>query len=279
MLRLLMATDLSPNSDQALSRALLLASLNGAALRVVHVEDASASSEDLIGVRQRLFERLRADAAPNVQVEVDFLTGSPAECVLADAVLFKPDMIVIGAHDRMRIRDAWLGTTATHLLRGAEAPVLVVRSKDLRPYRRILAAVDDTTAADEVLRLAGHLATATEVFAVHAFHVPYEAYVGHSRPHEDIRVDHERAIEAIVRKVAPSLATIHFETIVEPGDIMSVIGMAAKQVKPDLLLLGTQGRRGLARFLFGSIAESALAYFETDMLIVRTDEGEVLTEW
>jgi nucleotide-binding universal stress UspA family protein len=52
-----------------------------------------------------------------------------------------------------------------------------------------------------------------------------------------------------------------------------------RQVEPDLLVLGTRGRYGLARLLRDSIAEDALAYFDMDMLIARTGECEPLIDW
>ena len=278
MLRVLVATDLSPGSDHALSRALALASTNKASVRVVHVHDGAASGEELATIRQRLLARSRDQGLPGAGVEVEFRSGPPAERILDVAGSFMADLIVIGAHGRMRLRDAWLGTTATRLLRSAHAPLLVVHARDVHPYRRILAAVDDTSAAVTVLGLAGQLSSAIEVFAVHAFHVPYEAYAEVIAPREEIRTDHERAIDSIVCKVAPDVSTLHFESIVEEGDVLSVIASAAKRVSPDLLLLGTHGRRGLARILFGSTAEAALAYFDIDMLIVRTGESGMLTE-
>ena len=133
MLRVLVATDLSPGSDHVLSRALALASANNASVRIVHVHDGTVSREELAAIRQRLLSRSRDEGLPVAGIEVEFRSGAPAESILQVAGAFMADLIVIGAHGRMRLRDAWLGTTATRLLRSAQAPLLVVHSRMFIP--------------------------------------------------------------------------------------------------------------------------------------------------
>lgn len=57
------------------------------------------------------------------------------------------------------------------------------------------------------------------------------------------------------------------EVLLRTGDARDVIGQAAEEVKADLIVMGTHGRRGLSRALLGSVAE----------YIVRTSNVPVLT--
>ncbi len=52
--------------------------------------------------------------------------GKPVDAIPRVAAREKTDMILIGAHGRRKIRDYLLGTTAAHLIRRSEMPVLVV---------------------------------------------------------------------------------------------------------------------------------------------------------
>ena len=277
MLRVLCATDLSPNADLSLSRAISLAAENGASLRVIHAVEGVLSETHDQAIRRQLESRCRAETPPDLHWDISLVCGHPVEAILEASRTACADLIVLGAHSRMRMRDAWFGTTASHVLRRADAPVLVVRSPVTTPYRRVVAAVDDTTVAEKVLRLAARLATSQEVIAVHAFQVPLEAYVGGRALHEEIERDHRRVVEEIVERVAPGVGSVRFHEIVRQGDVIPVIEAAVEEARPDLLVLGTRGHEGLARLLFDSIAEEALAYFELDMLLVRTGEGDVLT--
>jgi nucleotide-binding universal stress UspA family protein len=57
------------------------------------------------------------------------------------------------------------------------------------------------------------------------------------------------------------------QTLVRAGDARDVILQTAEELKADLIVMGTHGRRGLSRALLGSVAE----------MIVRTSPVPVLT--
>jgi nucleotide-binding universal stress UspA family protein len=282
MLRVLAATDLSRNAEIALSRAICLAAENGAALRVLHVPDAVINDQAGEVLRQLVSARVRREAAPDLDFSVSLRGGDPVDAILEEARGFQPDLLVIGGHRRMRMRDALFGTTATRLLARTRIPMLVARSGGCFPYARILAALDTEQAAEGVLRLAMRLASARHVFVVHAFPVPPDVHVPVDPGLAGAEREHRRAIEQIVRDVAPSIGSVHVHVDVEPGDAFRVIDEAVKQIEPNLLVLGSHGRRGLERMLFGNLAEDALAYFEMDILVMRADEadreGEAATE-
>lgn len=279
MLRVLIATDLSPAADLALKRAIRLSSANGASLRLVHVAPLGTPENERTALRERLHARWRELAPPDLaNAGIAVPTGDPVETILAELESYEPELIVLGAHGKMRLRDAWLGTTAERIMRRATVPVLVVRRATGEPYRRVLAAIDDTTVARDVLRLACRVSGATDIFAVHAFHVPFGAFVGGDRVNEDVEAAHRRAIESIVAEVAPSAGPVRLHPTLREGEPFGVIAQAVGELHPDLLVLGTHGRSGIAAALIDSVAEGALDYFDLDMMVLRTGGGESLTD-
>jgi nucleotide-binding universal stress UspA family protein len=52
-------------------------------------------------------------------------TGKPVDTIPKVAKREKTDLILIGAHGRHKIREYLLGSTASHLIRKSELPVLV----------------------------------------------------------------------------------------------------------------------------------------------------------
>lgn len=60
---------------------------------------------------------------------------------------------------------------------------------------------------------------------------------------------------------------VHIETILEQADPREGILAVAKRVHADLIVVGTHGRKGIARALIGSVAES----------VVRTADVPVMT--
>ena len=57
--------------------------------------------------------------------------------------------------------------------------------------------------------------------------------------------------------------------MVEEGDPAKVITRIAADTSPDLLIMGTHGRRGISRLLSGSVAEAMLRWAPCPVLTVR----------
>jgi nucleotide-binding universal stress UspA family protein len=56
--------------------------------------------------------------------------------------------------------------------------------------------------------------------------------------------------------------------VVEEGALFEVISTTVKQVKPDVLIIGTRGRFGIAKALLGSVTEEVLRSLDVDILAV-----------
>ena len=275
-MRILTASDLEPGSANALRRAVAFASEAGAELRILHVLDAPLA-EDVKGVaRDRLEAELRNIAGKEADGEsgptIRVCHGKPADVILRQAERFGPDLIVLGGHGEPRLRDALFGTTAGHVVREAAQPILIARNDPGRPYRRMLVAVDDES-AEQVLELALAFADPDEVYIVHAFGSVVEALAGAGDVLEDVRIEQDMLVAKLRQKLAGSgRQPARIETIVEEGDPMDVIMRAWKKVEPDLVVMGTHGRTGVAHLLRGSVAETALLGCPCDMLIMRTSD-------
>jgi nucleotide-binding universal stress UspA family protein len=81
---------------------------------------------------------------------------------------------------------------------------------------------------------------------------------------ERIRAGNE--LMAFLRREEPTLQD--WALRVREGTPIEVIRAAVKDNRPDLLLIGTQGRSGLPRVLLGSVAEEVLKSVEVDVLAV-----------
>ena len=135
--RILLATDLSPASADAVDRAIGLAVERRAQLLVMSVVDPNRirlpGGRFLIRIDQ---ERARVEAGAQVIVarartagaRATFLVweGEPAPSILEAAASESVDMIVLGSHGRGRLGRMILGSTSARVLDEATCPVLVV---------------------------------------------------------------------------------------------------------------------------------------------------------
>jgi nucleotide-binding universal stress UspA family protein len=83
---------------------------------------------------------------------------------------------------------------------------------------------------------------------------------------------HDRRIDAKAKltDIAQNrLADIEHETAVYVGDIAESIIQAVADVEPDLLVMATHGRAGLAHLVLGSVAESVVRKAGCPVLTIR----------
>ena len=135
--RILLATDLSPASEQAVDEAIRLATERGAQLLVMSVVDPRRIR--LPGgpfLRRIDQERARVEAATQAIVarartagaRATFLVweGDPAPSILDAASSESADVIVLGSHGRGRLGRLILGSTSARVCELAQCEVLVV---------------------------------------------------------------------------------------------------------------------------------------------------------
>jgi nucleotide-binding universal stress UspA family protein len=131
-------TDFSDRSKAAFDVACSLARDQGARLVLLHVSDsASAESADEALVRkleQMLDERLHAlrPDVGSVAVEYRLLRGNPPKVILDVAEKLPADLIVMGTHGYTGLTRALMGSVAEEVFRGADSPVLTVKTPSTR---------------------------------------------------------------------------------------------------------------------------------------------------
>lgn len=141
--RLLVPTDFSAVSDNALNQAIELAASNGASVHLLHVIDNAVFTAvypdavfvELPGVLERvtedaetrLKEAAKTCAACKVPATTRVVIGPPAACIGEEAAAAGSDLIVMGTHGRGGVAHFVLGSVAERVLRTAQCPVLTVR--------------------------------------------------------------------------------------------------------------------------------------------------------
>ncbi len=157
--------------------------------------------------------------------------------------------------DLLRAFSSMLGVPAGRPPRPAEAPIPEASAR-----RLILVALDGSTGSETVLATIGEIARA-EGATVRLLHVA--PIVESIRDDEDRVVaytDQEtRRVEAethdYFRRVAASLGDVPVEFSVRFGDPAGEIVNEAEQTRATLIAMASHRRKGIARFVRGSVAE------------------------
>ena len=280
MRRILVATDLSTRSDRALRRASLIAGQCGGALTLVHVVDDDQPDYLIEGQRQAAVQLLTDTAKTIAEVDriaTDVLvtTGDAFAGILAAAENADPDMIVVGPH-RRQFLDTFVGTTAERTIRRSRHPVLMANAVPSGPYSHSLFAVDFDDASRAAMDAAQKLGVLdqTDVVALHLFDAPAAGMM--KRAMEAPRaIDHY--VDGQEQRVAGRLKSLLEQTglagarqILRPrlGSPAGAILSCAEEQGADLIVVGTNQRKGVKRLLLGSIAQEVLLDAERDVLVV-----------
>ena len=135
--------------------------------------------------------------------------------------------------------------------------------------KRILFPTDFSTASDAGLPLAASLARDMGATLI-VLHVeePALAYGGGELYYGQTEPDHA-ALVRMLHQVKPADPKIPCEHRMLMGDPADEIIKAATDEGVDLIVLGTHGRSGLARFLMGSVAEHVVRKATCPVLTVK----------
>lgn len=281
MQQIMVATDFSERSDRALRRATLLARAVGAALTLVHGVDDDKP--------RRTVERERIDAeallveltatlreVDGVSSEMRVMLAEASEAILRAVREAKPDLLVIGPHRRQIFRDVFVGTTAERTIRAAGCPTLMVNAAPVGAYRHVLLTTDLSAGSKEsiaaYLRL--DLAKQARHSILHVFDAPMLRLVlAHEIPEDDKAAhlaDQRASAASQLQDFLATTEAARFSPILrhEETSASREILTAAAEVGADLVVLGTQGKKGLERFFLGSVAERVLRDAAVDVLAI-----------
>lgn len=286
MEQIIIATDFSTRSDRALRRASLIASRVGAKLTLVHVVDADRA-ESLIEAERNAASAVLADIAAMLRSN----DGIAADCmikvddvhagIMAAADEISADLIVIGPH-RSRLRHIFVGTTAERVTRLSTRPLLVAVETPGDHHRKTLLALD----FDEASEAAGRAALAmgifdrTEVVVMHAFDAPAEGMMKRSLlPSEQVSTYVDGARDTAGEQLQTVLAHLGLpdsgrHVVSMKGSPARSILDLAKEIGSDLIVLGTNQRKGFERALVGSVTADVIRDAHRDVLIIPVDEAE-----
>ncbi len=196
--------------------------------------------------------------------------GPPAAVVLDAARSAAADLVVVGARGRGRVAELVLGSVSHRVLLHATCPTLVVKSSLDKP-RRVLIAVEGP---EDGARIQGWL-------LAHPFNRPVDVLVMSVVPTQHFGepasvLAYERwrgaavaSAQEVVNGVAAGLSGAHFTAAgqVMSGDPAAVVAREADRY--DLLVVGSHGRRGVDRFLLGSVSHSIVHRTARTVLVVR----------
>jgi nucleotide-binding universal stress UspA family protein len=218
-------------------------------------------------------ERLRQIGIP---ARVVIMRGNPEFLISFAARKWEADLIMIRAHNRKDFRNRLLGSVAKSVVESAPCSVEVVRTLENaneveRGFRVLLAtdgSVASTAAAEAIAEVSWPKNTEVRVVSVVN---PVIYSLGEFGLTGGAGLDHaHRSIGKAVHALSAAPVKISAEVIA--GSAARRIVEQAREWGADLIILGTNERRGLSRLLFGSTSTAVAKRAHCSVRVIRGAE-------
>jgi nucleotide-binding universal stress UspA family protein len=296
--RILVGIDFSAESETALAHALCVARHTGAEVVLGHAGNVpdptpdipdtiraaadryrELASEHLADSRARLEELRQRHTGQGVELSHMMIDAFPDTGLAEAAAELRADLVVVGTHGRTGLRRFLLGSVAERVVRLTETAVMVARPPaPAAPYRRILVPTDFSPVAERAVEAAVALAApGAAIDLLHLWQLPALA-LGDWAPAPSLPA----TVEPLRAELADSARVLGDELLARHrtdrvalayhhADEPPVPGIQVRLERGgyDLVVMGSHGRRGLRRWLLGSVAEATVRYSPCSVLVLH----------
>jgi nucleotide-binding universal stress UspA family protein len=280
---IVVSTDFSPVSENALLFALGIARRNGAKVWIVHVVgDTFFSKETQQRVvddawregHRQLTDHFIAGRLDGIENKLLVEQGSVTDVLIRMVETHKAQLLVVGTSGRSRIGKLFLGSIAESVFRQAPCPVLTVGPRwvaaevPVEGPRRILFCTGFSKHSIAAGAMAIRLAEWQKA-ELALLHVGPDPLTG---LREDYIHNAERRLAAIVPEEAQ--LAVPLKTMVRFGTAPEQILQVANETHPDLIVLGVRQPEGFGRRLRWATAYDVVSNAPCPVLTVRTHDDQ-----
>ena len=275
-LKILFASDFSPNSKNALQFIKNLDDLYSIELTFIHViqsfwKDWFVSGEYKKEAIQRLVS-WQSDLPEKLQTQKPIIEyGNPADVILQHSQGKKINLILLGsraAHDSGRYKT---GSTIENVARYAKKSVFICKNNTVS---KILCGIDGSEASASALQFAMDLARRFSASLSIVSALPSCECNPLGMSDREIKKCEEESNQEESKKLDEFLKRFDFSGITMekhfiPGVPANVVLDRAEDFNHDLIVVGAKGHSLLHHVLIGSTAEKILRYAPCSLLVVR----------
>lgn len=298
--KIIVGTDFSEESQTAVEQAMNLARHCGAEIVLVHATTMPAVDlpEKYQGIVDRPDARLEDEykhehdqlaalrqrySKKGVTISQLMINDIPGEAIPEAAEETKADLVVVGTHGHTGLKRMLLGSVAETVVRSTETNVLVSRKgpNGSGGFKKILVPTDFSDIAHKALHMALHVAAdGAEIELFHSWSLPATAS-GRGIPgaetigqklRQQITEDAEHKIQQVISEHTEANVKLVFHHLEHTAT--SGVQRRLEEGKFDICVMGSHGRRGIRRFLLGSVAETTVRYAPCSVLVVHGKYAE-----
>jgi nucleotide-binding universal stress UspA family protein len=285
MKNILIATDLTVNSDRALERAIRLAKGTGATLHIMHVAplyQLSGKTKETAALKQETKELIRAylagyKGANSVQTDIHVVeSGNAFAEIIKASQETEADLIVMGVHNKVGFKDLFVGTTIERVIRKGLKPVLMVVDKPKNGYKSVVVGCDFSESSKSAFNFALQLASGGVIHLVHSYDFSetttghrIELYEGNVIKNIEVAMMQKFMKESDQMLKDHNFPAKNFSHKTVKGAPEQALAAEVKKTKAGLLVMGVHSRSGFLSSKLGGVTEAMLANPPCDVLVAK----------
>jgi nucleotide-binding universal stress UspA family protein len=284
----LVITDLSPASTNAVWRAALIAREHGAPLRLLHVGGerrlAAHIQEALEDIRKQVHSRV------GIHLDAEVLQGELLPKAISAAR--SAGLLVIGPRRSNPLREWISGTQAERLIRLCRVPTLVVKlpatpgrnaalgtAAEPGRYGRVLVAADLRPEAVDLIAAAMSFSRDPQTQILHALDVGSGQRAVSSEPAMNRGDTGMQRAQSALKELMRSSGVQGLGTVgaVAFGNAADCVLARERAIGAELVVIGKRRRGLLADFILGGVTQQVLARSHADVLVMPSTESSATT--
>ncbi len=247
---------------------------------------AEVSSPEILGpTAAKLSEQ-------GITVKTVVRVGDPRNEILAEADSLDRPLILLASHGRGGLSRLVMGSVANRVMQLSTHPVMLVRSQasehqpDQVSIKRIAVPLDGSKLSEKALPYATdlaeslgarlHLVRVAETYRDEVPETPTRIFTSPSYramldQFEVLEREAQEYLEGMTTHLGRDAITVTWEVL--SGDPWRQLLRYAERDDPDLIVMTTHGRGGLARWFYGSVSDRLITSVTTPLLLIRSGAG------
>lgn len=281
MKKILVPTDFSEQAVNALDFAAQIAKKHNSEVHVlhilelpdghdIHITGEASGSDPMTGVfvnllikkaRKSLATIAASKRFEGIKIKTHLTSGNAYKSIIKTITDTKSDLIVMGTKGASGIDELMVGSNAEKIVRNAPCPVITMKAKaNGEKIKNIVFATDFMQNQDKLVKA---LKTLQEFFGA-TIHLLRVNTPGGFESDRVVKSNMEKFIKKY--KLDNITLNVYNHTMEDEGLIYF-----ADEINADMIAMGTHGRRGIARFLAGSIAEDVVNHAKRPVWTFKID--------
>jgi nucleotide-binding universal stress UspA family protein len=282
--KILLATDFSKSSEQAMHMAIRLAKIFNSEILILHVIPLMKISklnkemiEKSVGLElKRIHDKISSEG---IKVnDIGLQSGIPFIRIIQESDKQNVNVILMGSGKKDEAEGKLthaLGVTAEKVLHKAAKPVWVIKSDNDHDFKNILCPIDFSKPAERALKNAIHLVRKMNA-KLHILHVVpsmmdfYLNIIGESEEKQADEIsNHQKQLDKFLEQF--DFHGVTFEKIVKPGKVHRLILETAINLETDLILMGTSGESNNKKILMGTNTKYVTRELPCSIITVKSE--------